>query len=460
MDANQSPTLETLLADNARLRDALTAALKRIAELEDLLRRANERIAELERQNARQAAPFRREPDKKIPSDQKKRPGRKPGHLGAYRQRPEQIDAVVDVPLPCCPDCGGPLLDCFPLTQFIEEIPPMRPHVTRLTTWQGECQRCQKTVASTHPLKTSNAQGAAGVHLGPRALALATLLNKHLGLSMGHSCRVLKHLLGLGITRGGLSQAMDRVADRMHGEYDALIAQVRASDAVFADETSWWVGEPGWWLWVFTTPQATLYHVDQSRAASVVEDVLGADFGGTLVSDCLSSYNPIQCKKHKCIAHHLRAIIKARQRPDTIDHNYLDQWKTLFTAVRLIHGLRAKITEAMFVDHRSRLEERVAALLEQPVTQAGDVAIQNRLLKQHAHLLGCLYEPAAEPTNNRAERALRPAVIARKVSCGNRTERGKETWQVLASLAETWRQNANDIIDHLTRTLPLPTHAG
>ncbi len=96
-----------------------------------------------------------------------------------------------------------------------------------------------------------------------------------------------------------------------------------------------------------------------------------------------------------------------------------------------------------------------AGMLAQPSQQPGDVAVRNRLRKQRPHLLGCLYEPAAEPTNNRAERALRPAVIARKLSCGNKTPRGRTTWQVLTSLATTCQQQTIDFVDHVTTRLAL-----
>ena len=76
------------------------------------------------------------------------------------------------------------------------------------------------------------------------------------------------------------------------------------------------------------------------------------------------------------------------------------------------------------------------------------------------HLLGCLYEPAAEPTNNRAERALRPAVIARKVSCGNKTERGRYCWQILSSIGATCQQQTVDFVEYLSSHLPLTATPG
>jgi transposase len=422
----ETEVIAGLRAENARLRGELGEALAKIVALEETISQLEAGLEESERKAARQAAPFRREESRKVPPAEKKRPGRKPGHRGACRKVPKYIDEEVEVPLPCCPGCGGPVEDRAPLVQFIEEIPPVRPRVTRLVTWQAECPACGP-VQSTHPLKTSTGQGAAQVNLGPRALALAALLNKHLGLTMRKTCRVLAQGLGLSITPGGLSQAMDRVADKVESSYHALLETLRSSGVVFADETSWYVGEPGWWLWVFTNQEATAYVVDESRGSQVVRDVLGDDFGGMLVTDCLATYDPIDCRKHKCIAHHQRAIAKARDRPDTKDVGYLDRWKQFFKTVALLNNLRDLLPPDDFAAKRQHLEGTCHQLLDEPVTQPGDVAVRNRLLKQWLHLLGCLYEPAAEPTNNRSERQLRPAVIARKVSCGNKTARGKRT---------------------------------
>jgi transposase len=428
-------------------------------QLREQLGRLQHQVAELERTAARQAAPFRREEQKKISAAERKRPGRKPGHRGFCRAIPSHVDREVEVPLDCCPRCQGAVSDRAPRVQWIEELPPQRPVVTRLTTWEAKCPHCG-LVRSTHPLQGSTAGGAARVQLGPRALAVAALLNKELGLTMRKTCRVLWKLWGMRLTPGGLSQALDRVADKTAARYDALRNAIRASDVVYADETSWWVGGPGWWLWTFTLPTATLYRVEASRGSQIAQQTLGEDFAGMLVSDCLNVYDSLACRKHKCIAHHQRAIASARDRPDTSDGSYLQQWKWLFQAVTALWKARPKMAETAFALERARIETWCQRLLDKAVTQPGDVAVQNRLVKQWPHLLGCLDEPAAEPTNNRAERSLRPAVIARKLSCGNRTERGKRTWEILASLAATCQQNADDFVDWLAPQLSLAPHAG
>lgn len=444
----QQQRIADLKKDNRGLTD-------RVAQLEEDNRRLQEQLERALRAAARQAAPFRRRPEKKIPSDQKKRPGRKAGHPGACRATPEQIDEVIEVPLDQCPHCHSQLPDGRQVVQIIEEIPPTRPRTVKLITYCVQCERCGRTVRSSHPLQTSLGQGAAKVQLGPRALALAADLNKGHGLTIRKTCAVLKDLTGLSLTPGGLSHALSRVAKRVNSEYEQLVEDVRASPAVFADETSWWVGGPGWWLWGFTTADTTVYHVDESRGSKVVEEILGSDFAGMLVSDCLSSYDPPSCRKHKCIAHHLRAISKAEQLPGTTDLSYLRQWKLLLQATIAVYGCRGWLTDEEFSDKRGRIEAWADRLLAEPRSQPGDIKVRNRLSKQRAHLFGCLYEPAAEPTNNRAERCLRPAVIARKVSCGNKTERGRACWQILASLAATCRQRAKSFVEFLAPRLSL-----
>jgi hypothetical protein len=311
-------------------------------------------------------------------------------------------------------------------------------------------------------LESSSGPGGARVQLGPRVLAIAAMLNKQLGLTMRKTCRVLHRLFGLRLTPGGLSQALDRIVGKVTGAYAALVADIRRSAAVNADETSWWVGGPGWWLWTFTTPTETLYQVNASRAGQVVRDVLGDDYAGVLVSDCLASYNPIECRKHKCISHHLRAIARARDRPGQSDGSYLDQWRLLFHTVIVLHklGLDGILRPADLAAKRTHLEAWADRLLEASRTQPGDVAVQARLRKQRPHLFGCLHDLAAEPTNNRAERSLRPAVIARKLSCGNKTDRGRRTWQILSSLAETCRQRGQDFTDFLAQHISPATPTG
>ncbi len=426
-----------------------------IQDLRDQNRQLQDKLDEQTRAAARQAAPFRRRESRKVPDGSKKRPGRPPGHPGVHRAVPDHVDEHAEVPLSGCPHCGGPVTAVQAIEQFIEEIPPIQPRVTHLVTYLGHCAVCG-AVHSSHPLQTSTATGAAKTQLGPRAQALAAALNKQFGLTMRKTCRVLQLLTGLTLSPGGLAQAVQRTAAKVLPAFDSLILDVRGAAAVFADETSWYVGAPGYWLWTFTTVDTTVYHVDKSRGRQVVLETLGAHFAGILVSDCLASYENVPYRTHKCIGHHLKKIAEARDRPDTKDPSYLNEWKLLFTMVNALWKHRADLGEEEFVRQRGHLEAWLDRLLAEERTQPGDVAIQQRIGKRRGVVLGCLDDPAAEPTNNRAERSLRdPGVIARKVSCGNKTEAGKAAWERLTSLAMTCQQRCHNFVSWLAACLPL-----
>ena len=440
MDADgRDEHIRELEAENAALREE-NARLK--ATIEELLKR----IEQLEREAHRQAAPFRRREKKRKPPGQHRKIGRPKGHPPAWRRAPEQVDEEIVVPLRTCPHCAGPLANITVCEQFIEDLPAIRPHVTRLVTYVGQCSSCGE-VRSTHPRQVSTASGAAGTQLGPRALGLAAWLNKHLGLPTRGTCRVLKQLGGLSITPGGLVQALHRVAAKSEAAFEALIAGLRQQAAVYADETSWWLGGSGRWLWGFTTEERTVYRVDASRGRDVVLETLGDQFGGVLVSDCLASYENLPYRMHKCYAHHLKAIAAGRERAPPEAQVAFDELATLLKAAMVLKGMQPELSLAEYAQRCANLEQSADRLLT-PRAGLAEKA-RTRLRKRRAHLFTFLYHPAVEPTNNRAERALRPAVIARKLSCGNKTERGAHTWEILTSLAATCRQRSEDFVTFL-----------
>lgn len=440
--------LATAIAEVARLTAENADLRRQVAELLQTVKDLELRLAEAERKAARPTAPFRKDDDDKVPPAERKRPGRKKGHRGSRRRRPPQVDQEVNVPLDECPHCGGAVTDRTPLTQYIEEIPPVRPTVTRLTTWDGTCAKCGR-VHSSHPLQTSRAGGAAAVQLGPRASALALYLKHALDLSARKACRLLKDAFGLSFSGGGLCHKSHRTAQQFRERHAELMAHIRGSPTVYADETSWYVGEPKWWLWVFTTPQGTLYHVDSSHGGPVAERLLGREFDGVLVTDCNTAYDRFRCPQHKCIAHHLVRLKEYAELRGNKRQDYLDAWKALWKDVCALTPLRTEPPTSEFLARVAEIERRADELFAREVTQPGDRKFRTRMERARPHLFTCLKRAGVEATNNRAERALRPAVIARKVSCGNKTPRGAATWATLTSLAVTAAQLGRDLLEAL-----------
>jgi len=320
----------------------------------------------------------------------------------------------------------------------------------------AHCPACDCAVRSSHPAQVSLAGGAAGVHLGARALAAACYLKHQAGLSFSKTVEVLRHLGGLRLSPGGLAQAFQRVATRLRPEYEALAGDLRAAPVVHADETSWWLGGQTAGLWVFCDAQHTFYRVVQHRDRATFYETIPADFAGVLVSDCLSVYDTATPVQQKCYSHHLKALKAglAAGAP-AAPADFLPRCRQL-----LLNALAAKARSPVLPpDERRGFETAATALLEQPRGDPREERVRVRLRKQIDHLFTFLDHAPVDATNNLAERQIRPAVIARKISAGQKTRAGADAWEVLASLGATCRQRAENFIDFLAPRLTLQQDA-
>lgn len=425
------------------------------------LKRQAQLIEEAQRAAKRPAAPFRKDPKKRKTNP--KPPGRKGGHQGYFRPVPDHIDQHLEAPLSGCPHCHGPINDPRPVRQFIEEIPPARKLVTEVVTYRGHCPDCGP-VASSHPMQQASpkgrrATGAAAVQLGPRAQALAAELVFDLGLTRRKACRLLRQRFGLKITPGGLQHLAHRLADRLRPRYARLSAALRQAAVVHADETSWYLGTPGGepraWLWVFCHAESTIYRVERSRARRVITDTLGSDFPGVLVSDCLNIYDDATPVQHKCYAHHLKAIKQQVKLAASVGLStlWLDRARSLLLGAMALWRAGPDLPAGAYAGYVSQLERSADELLSSVGVSPMDASIRNRLVKQRDHLFTFLYHREVEATNNLAERQLRPAVVTRKVMCGNRSARGASTWSVLSSLSATARQRGSTLAEWIVADL-------
>lgn len=437
-----------------------------LASQQQQIRSLELKLNQVQRSQKRQAAPFARSAEKR--QRQPKRPGRKAGHPGQWRQPPppHPHDEHLEVPLEHCPHCEHSLEPDRhqAVEQTIVEVPVVTPRVIRLRTYRNYCQQCQCPVRSHHPLQVSTATGAAGTQLGPQAVGVASYLNKHLGLPMRKTCDVLHHLLGVSVSAGGLSQAMTRAAHRLHPRYDDLLTHLRQGESLYSDETSWWVAGNAYYLWVLTNEAGTYYRIVPSRSRETARELIGDAFEGVLVSDCLNIYDDLTPLQHKCYAHHLKAISQALHTPGAEHSRYLLDLRALLRSAMVLHSIHSTLSDATRTMVRQRLETRADTLLNQPRGDPDETQgrheekIRRRLSRQRDHLFTFLDVPTVEATNNAAERQLRPAVITRKVSCGNQSLSGAHTWEVLASLAATAKQHGMSFIDLVADAVSLDPH--
>jgi transposase len=435
--------LEAALAD----RDAMIADRDaRIAELEKLL-------GESRRSGKRQAAPF----SKGEPNDEPARPGRKRGDAHGrhgHRMTPTNPGRELQAPLPgCCPHCGGEIDHERDAEQWQVDLPETRPTVTRITVAVGRCRDCGHRVQGRHPEQTSDALGAAGSQVGPVAKGWAAWLHYGLGLSFAKCARLL-HRLGIDVTAGALCQAAQSTGADLVPVHAEIVRRVNDAEMVVMDETGWRVGGFSAWMWVATTEHATAYDVAGGRGFDQATNLVDEDYDGTIVRDGWAPYRRYTAATHQsCVGHLLR-------RCDELITD-LPGWAR--STPRQVKDLLGDALAARDLDDAGRaaaiveLGERLELLAEQAHPHDENRKLIAHLVNERDALFTFLARPGIDATNWRAEQAIRPAVVNRKVWGGNRTWRGAATQGRMMSVLRTAAQQGVDAIDYLACLARAPT---
>jgi transposase len=435
------PSFEELI-DLTRRQVGMIEALR--AEVE----RLKKELEEARRAGKRQAAPF----SKGAPESNPKRPGRKPGHPPSHRTAPppEQIDRTVEVPMPPnCPGCHAPL-GAAPVTvhdQYQIDLPEPKPVITRFRVPVARCPACYRRVQGRHPEQTSDALGAAAVQYGPRLLGFAADLKHRLGVSYRKCSSVLLTLAGLVVASAALVRSGHRLRRLAQPSYDRLVEAARHSAVQHVDETGWKIGGRSAWLWVFADARATVYRIRGSRGHEVVVEVLGDDYQGVLVSDCFLAYDPLNFTKSKCSAHLLKRCSEVEQSKSRGAVRFSRRVAALLRRAMALKRRRGTISDHGYAVLRGRVHAALDRLLAGTYTDPDNARLAKLLRKHRASVLRFLDHNEVDATNNLAEREGRPAVIARKLSAGNRTEAGAKTHAVLASVFRTYRRQGRDILE-------------
>jgi transposase len=429
---------------------------KQVAELTARVAELTRKLDEATRAGKRQAAPFRKGPPKPDP----KKPGRKSGDAhGTHAHRPPPPGPVAEslvAPLPeACPHCSGPLIPTGTAEQFQTEI-PRQPLIRTFTVHLGRCGDCGRRARGRHPLQTSDALGAAKSQIGPDAQAAVALLHTGAGLSHGKVAAVFAALFGITLTRGACAQINGRAGTRLEPHYRHILASIRASKQLSVDETGWRVGGRNAWLHVWVGDEATGYAIDAQRSADALERTIGIDWSGVLSHDGYSTYDRFESAIHQsCLAHVLRRARDLSAGAVRGAVHFPRRLIALFTEA--IHrrnqlGARAESDDERDAA-RSARDDRLLALVRRPREVPAYATFAAHL---HGHLeqwFSFVFDPSIEPTNWKAEQAIRPAVVNRKVWGGNRTRLGADTQQVLMSVFETCRRRARCALAFVRDTL-------
>lgn len=415
------------------------------------LRRLNERLqAEIEQLKRRGgAAPF----SKGKPKQDPKPPGRKPGQgYFRFRAAPGSATASDPVAVPvaeaCCPDCGGQLGAARREIVSITDIPAQpQPEVHRYEVEVRRCRRCGSKVRGRHPGIAVGQHGATAHRIGPRVKALAHILHYVHGVPVRKTPAIIEDLTGVRLTQSAITQDAIRQSEGAVGaRYEALRASVREQAVVHTDDTGWRVGGRPAFLMAFVNASLSVYQVRPRHRNEEVRELIPADFGGVLVCDRGRSYDAVELEgvaQQKCLGHLIRnAATIAEEKTGRARRFGTQLADTLRRVLSLATG-RKQISPADYWNQAVALDDELTILLRDRTLRDRD---NQRLLNgagaQHdrGRLLRFIGEDEVEPTNNRAERDLRPAVIARKVSHCSRNERGARAFEAFTSVLQTIRK--------------------
>ena len=365
-------------------------------------------------------------------------------------------DAALPV---ACPACSGEVHGTHVVSQYQEDLPVVRPVIREFRVHVGACATCGRRVQGRHPRQTSDALGAAAVQIGPEAVALVVVLHTGFGLPLAHVVTLLRDRFGIRVPRGALGPVCARMATRAPPTYEALCAQGRGSPVVSPDETGWKVAGTLHWLWAVATADPTVYAIRPGRGFVDAATILGKDFAGVLARDGWAPYRRVGHADHQtCGAHLLR-----RCRLLQLDHPRSPFAARVQQRLQQALALRDRYAAGDISPHglasaRGRLLTQTLDLLT--TTRSTIPAVQRfaaHLTVEASALFTFLGDPAIDATNWRAEHALRPAVVMRKVCGGNRSVRGAQTQQVLTSVLRTTHQRGLDPARLLATILRAPT---
>ncbi|MCP5103564.1 MAG: IS66 family transposase [bacterium] len=404
-------------------------------------------------------------------SDQKKRSkrGAPKGHVGRTRSIPEKIDEVEIIPPPeVCPNCGKS--NITPSTEFIakyvEDIPPVVKKVVQKKYMWGCCNDCHTSTIAPE------AEKGPPVRVGPNLITLLTILRQQMAAPYRKLAQFSTEGLQIALSPSGALGILNRVSKKFEPIYKGIEASLPFQPVLHGDETGWKMDGINWYLWCFCNRFLIYFHPNVSRGSKVPKAILGTDYPGIIHADFYAAYNFIS-KIQRCLVH-LQGDIndEIKISPDDIALKKLKEGikeiirkglkvKQLSLPTLLTDSASKAKTPRNSTEKEKRKGRREVQKILDRLTQLESenkktMTLIGRIIKHEDSLLRFIDHPDVEYHNNRAERAIRPMVIARKISFGNRSPQGAYYNAVLTSVIETYRLKDKNLRDFVQSVYNAP----
>lgn len=444
----------------------------RLEQMEYRLRQSLEKIGQLEQEVMELKARLNRHsgnssqppsadspqaPKRKAREKSGRRPGGQPGRQGKHRSLLPQVDKIVEHRATICPHCQGWLDQTGgqgvpPLERHqVWELPEIKPVVTEHRLLAGWCPHCRVWVKPDLPVEVSQSA------FGPRLQAWVALLTGRFRRSRRQVVDLLRELCGVEVSLGSIQTLCEETSEALAAPYQEARETVAQADTAFVDETGWKEQGNRRWLWVAVTKLVTVFLVSCSRSRQALRQLIGDDFPGILHSDRWGAYNIVDCSRRQLCRAHLKrdfqALSERKTRAGPLGAWGLREVKRLFV---VWHRYQAsKISWAEMRWELVPVRTRLGRLLRRGAA-CGDPKAEGfcrNLLKLWPALLTFAFVPGVEPTNNRAERALRGAVLWRKGCFGNQSDQGCRFTERILTAVATLRQQERNIVEYMVAAI-------
>ena len=444
METSAFPSKEELLVLNRQMHAVITQQAAALRQAQEEIVRLKQEIADLK------AGGSGSKPEKGVPdfvksntrpkAEGQPNPRKKRTTNFTFGRRTPTIE--VEHACDCCPDCGRGLSGGWEYSRRqVVEIAPVALEVSDHVVVARRCGVCASVCVPD--VDWDSLTGGQG-RLGVRLQSLIAYLPTAGRLPVQSIQAALSAVWGLSISAGAIVGVLHRVAKQGQGTYATLLDGIRAHAFVNADETGWRENGRNGYLWSFSTPASRGFVYDKSRSHRVPERTL-AGFGGVLVSDFYSGYHYYPGLHQRCWVHllpDLHALTK--QHPSEAVKAFAASVRNVYDAAKAFHSAVRRERVAARLDFQARLLEVAMPYVDAALPQS---VLAGRMVQFESELFTFVEHPQVPSENNAAERAVRPRVIARKISGGSRSPTGSETRAILASLFETWRLRGEDALE-------------
>jgi transposase len=451
------------------VQDYIRALEARVTALEAIVQRLEVTVQHMTEQLQQDSRTSSRPPSSAPPQATAKRArrapsGRRPGGQTGHEGHTRALVPVDAVAMVCpvkparCRRCQHPLLgeDPTPRRHQVTDIPPVPPVVTEYQLHQLRCPVCGEVTPAEWPT------GVPTGGFGPRAQAIAALCTGAYHLSKRTTQRVLEELFGVSISVGTLANLEQATVAALAQSVTEARGFVQAQPTAYLDETGWHEGRARAWLWVAVTTWVTVFVVRLSRGGQVAQELLGERFWGYLVTDRWSAYTWYPTwRRQVCWAHLLRdieAMIERGGGSQGIGEALRVQARQMF---HWWHRVRdGTLAHASLAHYMRPIRWEVERLLDagQTCGVPKTEGMCREILKLRQALWTFVRHEGVEPTNNAAERAIRPGVLWRKGSFGTQSPEGSRFVETMMTVVATLTQPHRNVLASVTAACEAALH--